>query len=186
MTMAKHNASNERIKREYLRYLKEARGLDEATLDRAAMSLARFEASSGRKDFKRFHREQAMAFKRQLGEAINARSGERLSKATVRSMLSDLKVFFEWLSREPGLRSHITSSDADYFNQSEKDAASTRAKRTPRSRARAGRKPCRPSSRSDTFWPCCPPRPCSSAEIARLSHSRGFPAHVGTPSPASK
>ena len=120
--MAKHNAANERIKRDYLRYLAEARGRDEATIDRVAKSLARFEDSTGRRDFKRFHREQAMAFKRQLAEAINARSGEKLSKATIHSTLRDLKAFFEWLSREPGFRSQIAYSDADYFNLSEKDA----------------------------------------------------------------
>jgi integrase len=78
---------------------------------------------------KRFHREQAMAFKRRLADAVNARSGEKLSKATLLSTLRDLKAFFEWLSREPGFRSHIGYSDADYFNLSEKDATIARARR---------------------------------------------------------
>jgi integrase len=127
--MPKANAANERVKREYFVFLKEARGRDEATIDRVAMSLARFEDSTGRKDFKRFHREQAVAFKRRLGEAVNHRSGERLSKATVQAMLRDLKTFFEWLSREPGYRSKIQFSDADYFNLSDKDVAIARARR---------------------------------------------------------
>ena len=127
--MAKYNAANERIKREYLRYLTEARGRDEATIDRVAKSLARFEESTGRRDFSRFHREQAVAFKRRFAEAVSARSGERLSKATIHSTLRDLKAFFEWLSREPGFRSLITYSDADYFNLSEKDAAIAQARR---------------------------------------------------------
>jgi integrase len=127
--MPKANAANERIKREYFTFLKEARGRDEATVDRVAMSLARFEDSTGRRDFKRFHREQAVAFKRNLGEVVNARSGEKLSKATVHALLRDLKNFFEWLSREPGYRSKITFSDADYFNLSDKDVAIARARR---------------------------------------------------------
>ena len=127
--MAKHNASNERVKREYFRFLAEAKGRDPATIDRAAKSLARFEDSTGHKDFKRFHREQAVAFKRRLGLAVNAGSGERLSKATVQSTLRDLKAFFEWLAREPGFRSHVEYADADYFNLSEKDAAIARARR---------------------------------------------------------
>ena len=127
--MAKYNAANERIKREYLRYLTEARGRDEATIDRVAKSLARFEVSTGSRDFSRFHREQAMAFKRRLAEAVNAGSGERLSKATIHSTVRDLKAFFEWLSREPGFRSLIAYSDADYFNLSEKDTAIARARR---------------------------------------------------------
>lgn len=127
--MAKSNPANERIKRTYLRYLEEARGRDEATIDRVAKSLARFEDATGRRDFKRFHREQAMAFKRRLAEAVGVRSGEKLSKATVHSTLRDLKAFFEWLSREPGFRSQIAFSDADYFNLSEKDVAIARARR---------------------------------------------------------
>ena len=127
--MAKHNASNERVKRDYFRFLAEAKGRDTATVDRVAKSLARFETSSSHKDFKRFHREQAVAFKRRLGEALGERSGERLSKATVQSTLRDLKAFFEWLAREPGFRSHIEYADADYFNLSEKDAAIARARR---------------------------------------------------------
>ena len=127
--MPKANAANERIKREYFAFLKEAKGRDEATIDRVAMSLARFEDSTGRRDFKRFHRAQAVAFKQRLGMEVSARSGERLSKATVQAMLRDLKAFFEWLAREPGYRSKIQFSDADYFNLSEKDAAIARARR---------------------------------------------------------
>src|SRR5687767_1408159 len=127
--MAKANGANERIKREYLAYLKQARGRDEATIDRVAMSLARFEDSTRRRDFKRFHREQAVAFKAQLAETISARSGERLSKATIHAMLRDLKTFFDWLAREPGYRRKIAFSDADYFNLSDKDVTIARARR---------------------------------------------------------
>lgn len=127
--MARHNPANERIKRDYFAFLREAKGRDVATIDRVAMSIARFEDSAGRKDFKRFHREQAIAFKRRLGETISDRSGERLSKASVQAILRDLKAFFEWLSREPGYRSKIQFSDADYFSLSEKDAAIARARR---------------------------------------------------------
>jgi len=127
--MARHNPANERIKREYFRFLAEAKGRDGATIDRVAASLARFEDSTSRKDFKRFHREQAMAFKRRMAEAVNARSGEKLSKSTVQSALRDLKAFFEWLAREPGYRSKIALSDADYFNLNDKDAGIARARR---------------------------------------------------------
>src|SRR5688572_10134440 len=127
--MPKHNAANERVKRDYFRFLAEAMERDEATIDRVAASLARFEDSTGRKDFGRFHRQQAVAFKRRVGDAPNARTGEKLSKATVRSTLRDLKAFFEWLSREPGYRSKISFTDADYFNLSERDAAIARAHR---------------------------------------------------------
>lgn len=127
--MAKHNASNERIKREYFRFLAEAKGRDMATIDRVAKSLSRFEDSTSHKDFRRFHREQAMAFKRRLGEQVNGRTGETLSKATVHSTLREVKTFFEWLAREPGYRSHISFADADYLSPNEKDVAIARARR---------------------------------------------------------
>jgi integrase len=128
----KHNAANERIKREYFRYLAEAKGRDEATIDGIAKALARFEDSTRRKDFKRLHREQAIAFKRKLADAQNARTGERLTKATLHSTLRHCRDFFLWLAREPGYKSHIAYADADYFSLSDKDVAVARARREKR------------------------------------------------------
>lgn len=127
--MTKHSAANERIKREYFGYLVQAKGRDEATIDGVAKSLARFEESTRGKDFKRFHREQAVAFKTRLGEAVNGRTGERLSKATMLSTLRDLKAFFFWLAHLPGFKSHIRYDDCDYFSLSDKDVAIARATR---------------------------------------------------------
>ncbi|MEO5707147.1 MAG: site-specific integrase [Alteraurantiacibacter sp.] len=127
--MTRHNAVNERIKHEYFAYLVQARGRDDATIDGVAKSLARFEQSTRGKDFKRFHREQAVAFKASLAAAVNARTGERLSKATLHSTLRDLRAFFFWLAHLPGFKSHIAYADADYFNLSDKDVAIARARR---------------------------------------------------------
>ncbi len=129
--MAKPHPQNERIKRAYFAFLREAHGRDVATIDAMAKSLARFEDSTKRRDFKRFHREQAVAFKAKLAVAHNARTGERLSKATVLATLRDLRAFFSWLAREPGYRSHVAYADADYFNLSDKDVAIARARREP-------------------------------------------------------
>jgi len=130
--MKKHNPANERIKREYFRYLLDARGRNEATIDGVAKSLARFEDATKAKDFKRFHREQAVAFKRQLANAANARTGERLSKATMLSTLRELRAFFFWLAHLPGFKSRIAYADADYFNMSDKDVTIARARREKR------------------------------------------------------
>jgi integrase len=130
--MTKTNPANERWKTEYLDFLKEAYGRNEATLDRIAKSIDRFEESTGRKDFRLFHRKQAVAFKAKLASMRNARSGESLSKATILATLSDLRAFFLWLAREPGFKSHIHYRDADYFNLSDKDVAIARAPREKR------------------------------------------------------
>ncbi|MCW3849489.1 hypothetical protein OF829_19805 [Sphingomonas sp. LB-2] len=127
--MARHNAANTRIKREYFDYLKEANRRDEASIDAVAKALARFEAATGGKDFKHFHREQAKAFKRKLDAETNARTGKPLARATVHSTLSNLRAFFVWLAGQPGYKSRIQYSDADYFNLSEKDVRIARASR---------------------------------------------------------
>lgn len=130
--MTRYSAANERIKRDYFAYLKEAKGRDDATIDGVAKSLARFEESTKAREFKRFHREQAVAFKVALAKANNARTGERISKATMLSTLRDLRGFFFWLAHLPGFKSHIAYADADYFNLSDKDVAVARARREKR------------------------------------------------------
>ena len=42
--MAKRNADNLRIKRKYLVWLKDAKGFSDATIDKAAASMDRYEA----------------------------------------------------------------------------------------------------------------------------------------------
>lgn len=125
----KANAENERLKRDYFRFLAEAKGRDEATIDRVAKSLARFEETTRAAPFRKFHREQAVAFKRRLGEQESARTGARLSRATIHAAVRDLRDFFIWLAMQPGFRSRIAFSDADYFNLPDKDLAIARARR---------------------------------------------------------
>jgi integrase len=127
--MKKHHPENERIKRKYFAFLKEAKRHSEPTIDVAAKALNRFEVYSKFRDFKTFHFEQAIAFKRHLAEQKGQRSGKKLSKATLHTTLNQLKRFFKWLSREPGYKSRIQYSDAEYFNLSDKDTRIATAKR---------------------------------------------------------
>ena len=132
--MIKHNPNNERIKRNYLRFLKESRGHDEASLDAVAMALSRFESYTKHRDFKKFNIEQAMGFKKYLSKQINKQSGKPLSKSTLNTTLRHLKGLFQWLAMQPGYRSFITHTDAEYFNLTEKDtriAKTNRAKPVP-------------------------------------------------------
>src|SRR3954469_13159655 len=103
--MTKPSAANERIKREYFAYLREAHGRDETTIDGIAKSLVRFEESTKARDFERFDREQAVAVKGKLQATVNVRTGEQLSRAASLETVRDLRAFFLWLAREPGSRS---------------------------------------------------------------------------------
>jgi integrase/recombinase XerD len=127
--MVSHNAQNERIKRQYFAYLKEAKRFSEASLDAVAAALHRFEAYNRFKDFKAFHHQQAIAFKRHLAEQKNERSGQPLSKATLHATLTALKNFFHWLAGQPGYRSRFSYADSEYFNISEKEARVAKAHR---------------------------------------------------------
>jgi integrase len=126
--MTKHTPENERIKRKYFAYLKEAKRHSEQTVDAVAKALSRFEEYRCR-DFKAFHFEQAVAFKKHLAEQNGQRSGEKLSKATLHATLTQLKHFFQWLAWQPGYKSRLRHSEAEYFNLSEKDARIARAQR---------------------------------------------------------
>jgi integrase len=119
--MKKHSADNERMKRKYFAFLKEAKRHGEPTVDAAAKALNRFEINTKFRDFKAFHFEQAVAFKKHLAEQKGQQSGGKLSKATLHATLTQLKRFFQWLSDKPGYKSRLQYSDAEYFNLSDKD-----------------------------------------------------------------
>lgn len=125
--MRKHNPANERVKHDYFTYLREAKGRCEQTIDTVAAALAGYEVHTRYRDFKGFHIEAAMSFKRNLSDARNKRTGERLSESTVLKTLNALRQFFQWLAREPGYRSRLSYGDADYFSLSKKDKRIARA-----------------------------------------------------------
>jgi integrase len=130
--MKNHNPQNERVKRAYFSYLTEARGFSEQTLDGTAKAINRFEVYTKFRDFKAFHIEQAKGFKLSFADQYSARSGERLSKATLHSTLTALKRFFVWLAGQPGYKSRISYTDPEYFNLSVKETRIAKAVRPQR------------------------------------------------------
>jgi integrase len=130
--MIKYNPQNERIKRAYFTYLKEARRYSDSTLDGVAKALHRFESYTGFRDFKTFRKEQASAFKRHLAQQRSLRTKEALSKSTLYSTLTALKNFFQWLAGHSGYKSRFCYSDAEYFNLSGKDTSIAKAHREQR------------------------------------------------------
>lgn len=125
----KHNAENERIKRQYFAYLKEAKRYSEQSVDVAAKALSRFEEYNRHRNFKAFHFEQAIAFKKHLVGQTGQRSGKKLSKATLHVTSKQLRAFFFWLAGQPGYKARFQYTDADYFNLSEKDTRIATAQR---------------------------------------------------------
>lgn len=127
--MRKHHPENERIKRKYFVFLKEAKRQNEASVDAVAKALNRFEQYTKYRDLKAFHFAQAVGFKTHLAKQQNVQTGKPLSKATMNTTLRALKAFFQWLALQPNYKSRINYTDAEYFNLSEKDARIASAKR---------------------------------------------------------
>jgi integrase/recombinase XerD len=113
---SKHNPENERLKRSYLIYMREAEQHGEQSLDAIAKALHRFETYTKFRSFRAFHTDQAIAFKCHLGTVKSERTGAPLSFATQYATLAALKAFFRWLVGQPGFKRRLKYSDSAYFS----------------------------------------------------------------------
>jgi integrase len=125
------NPKNERIKRQYHIYLREARHLAEETLDGVAHALRLFEIHTKGKDFQHFHIQQAVSFKAALANQPSRRTNDRLSASSRHTILLALKNFFKWLAGQPGFKSRMSYADAEYFALSAKETRVAKAVREP-------------------------------------------------------
>lgn len=123
------NEQNERAKRQYAVWKREARRAHTTTVDKALEAIDAFTAYTKGKDFKTFNVEQAIGFKRHLEGRCNSRTGRPLAKATIDGTLRAVKDFFMWLADQPGYRSKIKRPDLEYFNLNAKDARVAHADR---------------------------------------------------------
>ena len=96
--MAQFNPKNERIKRPYFRFLREADQKADSTIRSVEKAIMRFENHTGFADFATYNSTQAVEFKKALSKA-------GLSKATIHSTVNALKRFFKWLACQPGYKS---------------------------------------------------------------------------------
>ncbi|MDE2362023.1 MAG: tyrosine-type recombinase/integrase [Hyphomicrobiales bacterium] len=126
--MSRYCAENERLKHEYISYLRDAKGKQQASIDSALRAIARFEASTGLKPFRKFRIEQVRKFREDLRDATGP-TGEPLSASTIIATLRQAQDFFVWLSREPGFRKSINDNDIMHFTPSERDNRIASARR---------------------------------------------------------
>ena len=121
MSPLRSNPKNDRAKREYLIWLKEARQRSAATVEEARHAIDRLEAYTGFKDFATFNREQALGFKRAFLASKAQRSGKPISKATAHHTVHAIREFMAWLQSRPGYRRRIDPADIAYLNLTTKD-----------------------------------------------------------------
>jgi integrase/recombinase XerD len=113
------NAKNERTKRGFFRYLKDADGCCDSTINNIENAILLWQRFFKNEDFALYNADKAIDFKKWLSKRDN--SGKPLSLATYRSYLRHLRKFFAWLIREPGYKSKIKANELDYLKISEKE-----------------------------------------------------------------
>ena len=119
--MSGPNPHNERLKRRYFDYLREAQGLSPKTIEIARLSLAKFDDFTDCKAYQRFNVTDAKAFKHKQLEGNGKRRSELSSRSAAHSTLTQLQKFFRWLATQPGYKKAICRADVDYFSLSSRD-----------------------------------------------------------------
>lgn len=117
--MIKANVGNERQKRAFFRYLKEAQGKSTETIKKYEQAVIIYEEFSKFQDFSKFSPERATRFKNWL--KIREVSEKPLSNSTYVAYLRYLREFFSWLAQQRGFKQAITRDAIDYLNPSRKE-----------------------------------------------------------------
>ena len=121
MNPACSNPKNDRLKRDFLIYLREARQRSPATVEQARHAIDRLESYTGFKDFGTFNKDQAIGFKRALLSSKAQRSGKPISIATAHHVLQVIKEFLAWLHGRDGYRRRIDPLQIAFLNLTAKD-----------------------------------------------------------------
>ncbi len=132
--MIKFNAKNERIKRQYLEWEREARGKAESTVNNIRDAIYRFEEHTNFKSFKTITKQDIILFKKHMKQIKNQRTGRIVGMTYLLNTSKYLISFFQWLCSQPGYKRNVSTTDISYFNLSTKDiqiARSTPSKRYP-------------------------------------------------------
>ena len=120
--MRKCNPKNERVKRAYYEWQKEANKKSISSIDHIRIAIDKYETYTKYHDFRIFNKHKAVAFKKYLLQSKSIRKNTTLSKSTILSTLNNLKDFFKWLAYHNGYKRQIDIREIEYFNLSEKES----------------------------------------------------------------
>lgn len=132
--MANFNPENERIKRQYFEWEKEANGKSEKTVDHMRNCIYLFEEFTKFKSVKQLNKDEIIAFKKHISKQKNKQTGDPVSKSYLFHVSTNLINFFRWLCCQKGYKQKIHPNDISYFKLSDKDvqiAHSPKNKRFP-------------------------------------------------------
>jgi len=117
--MARVNIKNERIKRKFFRWLKEADGCCDSTINNIERAILIYEDFTKQADLSRFNADKAIEFKQWLRQ--RKLKGKPISLTTYHTYLRYLRKFFSWLSWQVGYKSKITPDIVVYLKITEKE-----------------------------------------------------------------
>lgn len=117
--MSKYKTKNEKIKRRYFKWLQDAEGYANASIESIEKALWDYEAFSSDDDYANFNEKTAIAFKKWLAEK-KLKDGTTISYSTQYDRLRYLKKFFTWLSGQVGYKSKIDVYDTSYLRLDKK------------------------------------------------------------------
>jgi integrase/recombinase XerD len=117
--MTKVNIKNEMVKRKFFKWLKEAHGRCNSTVNSIEKAILIYEDFTGLADFATFNSDKAVEFKEWLKKRKN--KNIPLSLTTYCTYLRYLRTFFLWLAWQPSYKSKITVDTVDYLKASEKE-----------------------------------------------------------------
>jgi len=113
------NLKNEVVKRKFFKWLKEANGCCNATVNYIEKTILIYEDFTRLVDFATFNSEKAIEFKKWLQK--RKVKSKPLSTTTYCTYLRGLRKFFLWLSWQSGYKSKITVDTVDYLKATEKE-----------------------------------------------------------------
>src|SRR6266480_2230713 len=119
INMSKVSAKNERTKRAFFRYLKNADGCCDSTVNSIENAVLQWQNFSKDEDFALYNADKAIEFKKWLLNRDNR--GNPIALVTYHAYLRHLRKFFAWLTREPGYKSRIKPNAVDFLKVTEKE-----------------------------------------------------------------
>lgn len=115
----KINARNERLKRGFFRWMKNAAGCCDSTVNAAEKSILLYQEFTGNEDLGLYGPDKAIEFKKWLGKRTFR--DRPISPVTYHGYLKGLKKFFGWLCWEPGYKKRINPSVVEYLKPTDKE-----------------------------------------------------------------
>lgn len=117
----KSNEDNERIKRAYLRYIRNAKGYSETSVNKVADALLRLETAVDFKSFATLTIEDAETFRDHLTNHVTGKTGKPIAPVSRVNIQVVVRAFIHWLADQSGFKSKITHSFAEYFGPLKKE-----------------------------------------------------------------